>query len=152
MWGPAPTPPRFIALVSAGDENLRHITPSASNPTEANCSLSMQKGDARMVSPLANPLRRSCRSSPLHYPPVAVKHMQYIVSYGPVQVLSRQKFESWPVFPDFCSGFSVSALVNRNPELSNTIPACLHVLSDCLFLFRNQSISVKNLSLTFGPV
>ena len=128
MWGPAPTPPRFIALVSAGDENLRHITPSANNPTEANCSLSMQKGDARMVSPLANPLRRSCRSSPLHYPPVAVKHMQYIVSFGPVQDLKVGK--SMKVGP-------LSSLISVRASLC---PAWLIKIQNCLIQFRVVSM------------
>ena len=43
--------PMFIAFVSAGDENLRHITPSANNLVKANHSLPMQKGDARWYRP-----------------------------------------------------------------------------------------------------
>ena len=83
----------------------------------------------------------------------AVKHIQYILSYRPVQALEAAKrMEAVACLPRFRPGFSVSDYAYRIPELANSIPDCRFILSEWLLRFRKQSLSVKNLSLTFGPV
>lgn len=83
---------------------------------------------------------------------VAVKHMQYIGSYKPMQALAVKRIEAVACLPRFRPGFSVSDYAYRIPELANSIPDCRFILSDWLLRFCKQPLSVKNLSLTFGPV
>ena len=64
---------------------------------------------------------------------VAVKHMQYIGSYGPLQVLEAVKhMEVVTCLPRFRPGFSVSDHTYRIPELANSIPDCRFILFDWL--------------------